>query len=302
MRTIRITALLAATIAGSLGLAARQPASAATVTFVDCTANVAPAACPLGNTVSSGFETNFVGVLGFNRWTYMPFLFNDGSFSAAGNVFAVNILYGGLSYTYLFGQGVTTSIGAAAPAAHIDLGITQTYLTIPEAAVYGAFDVGFCNGAAIAAGDSQTGFPFVNGTLLTPVAANTTCAGGISQTWGPNGGFIGGLTNLTAGIDFGFNAGAGPQAITLPWGDDGPILTIDPLLPLDRLLSPQDNPLDGMTVGQITTLLNGTCFTDPNTSARNCLTEQVPEPGSLALLGAGLLGLICGRRRRTKLN
>ena len=88
----------------------------------------------------------------------------------------------------------------------------------------------------------------------------------------------GGLTNLTATDVMQFNGIVlGGAQITLPWGDDIP----------DPAFTQLNSDIDGDSPSAV--------IADMQALG---LTQQVPEPATLALFGGGLLGLGVLRRRR----
>jgi len=275
-----LPAIITGIVAGCIGLAAPQPAKAAAMTATLCDINVAPGACPLADTLDFGVRFNGVPLLGINRWAWLPFAFQDATAGVSGNVFVVNIQG---RWIYLYGQGIANGNNAAIPV-FLNVAITQNYLTTIPFGTFIGVDSGVCNGAATAAGSGQTGFPFVNGFALGPAAGGTACPA-LLQTFGPAVEPMGAVTNLTAVADFMMGAGAG-QLITLPWGADLP----DPIeLDLNQLLGldPNNLPSPDPTPQDIIDKLNSLG-----------LTEQVPEPGTISLLGAGVLALMIRRRRR----
>lgn len=278
MRTKRV--LLSVLAAGAIGLAAPHRAQATTITATLCDINVGAGACPVVDTLDFGVRFNFVPLLGINRWAWLPFSFSDATATATGNVFVVDIAG---TWIYLYGQGVVSGNGAAIPV-FLNLAITQDYLTFPQPGTFSGIDAGFCNAAAGLAGSGQTGFAFVNGAPLA--SAGGTACNAFLQTFGPLGAAMGGVTNLTAVADFNMGVGGG-QLITLPWGDDFPDVfapTLNSLFGLG-LTSPPAPGSDPSTDTIITTL-NGLG-----------LTQQVPEPSTLSVLGIGLIAL-CLRRRK----
>jgi hypothetical protein len=279
--TTRLLTGVAASMAASL-LIAPAPAFATTMTATLCNINVGAGACPAANTLDFGVRFNGVPLLGINRWAVLPFDFHDATAGITGNIFVVDVAG---AWIYLYGQGVASGNNGAGPL-FLNVAITQNYLTGIAAGTFIGVDSGFCNAAATGAGSGQTGFPFVNGAPLAANAGNTTACGAFLQTFGPQVFGLGAVTNLTAVADFNLGAGAG-QLITLPWGDDflDPGLTgLNSLLGLDLSVPPPPDP----SVATIEATLNSLGF-----------TQQIPEPASLLLLGAGCAGLFGLRRRKT---
>jgi len=278
MRTIKLTAFLTTFLASCFAPGLSQNAQATTMTATLCTINVGAGACPAGNTLDFGVRSNGVPLLGINRWAMLPFSFQDANAGISGNVFVVDIAG---AWIYLYGLGVANGNNFGAPV-NLQVAITQDYLTTIPAGTFIGVDTGFCNAAATAAGSGQTGFPFVNGNLLAGGGAAACPA--IFQTFGPQAFALTPVTNLTAIANFSFGAGGG-QLITLPWGDDFPLPGLDLLNNLLDLNNPGTNP-DPSPQDVINTL-NSLGF-----------VQQVPEPATLALFGAGLLLLF--RRRKAK--
>ena len=251
-------------LAGLLGVTTPQRAMATTMTATVCTAFANP--CPLPNTVDAGVRDNGVGLLGFNNFALLPFVFTDANVTLSGTVLVADILAAGNNYIYLFGQGVATQ-SALGNAFFLDAAIGQNYQTLAGIGSFSAFNVGACNAVATVAGDGEVVQPFINGGALGPAAGNTACSPFV-QTFGPAAAATGVVTNMVAAAIFQFNGVAGGgAAITLPWGDDIP----DPALDFD--------PTTG-TLAQLESDLTA-----------NGLTEEVPEPATLALLSGAFLAL-----------
>ena len=179
MRKSRLLSLLPTlAIAGCIGLMSR-PANATTITATLCDINVGAGACPGADTLDFVFRSNGVGLLGINRWAYLPFSFQDATAGVSGNIFVANILG---QWIYLYGQGIANGNNAAIPV-WLSLAITQSYLTTIPFGTFIGVDSGFCNGAANAAGSGQTGFPFVNGNLLPLTAGGTACPAFSPAVW-----------------------------------------------------------------------------------------------------------------------
>jgi hypothetical protein len=278
MRAHRIALLIAT--AGFIGLAP-QRADATTMTATLCDINVAPGACPVGDTLDFGVRYNNVPLLGINRWAILPYTFVDGTAGITGNIFVVDVAG---AWIYLYGQGVAAGNNAAFPV-FLNVAITQNYLTTIAGGTFVGIDGGFCNAAA--AGSSQTGFPFVIGTLMAPNAGSTTACPAFLQTFGPQAFGLGAVTNLTAVASFNMGVGAG-QLITLPWGDDFPDPALTDLNALFGLnLTAPPPPGSDPSVATIEATLNRLGF-----------TQQVPEPTTLLLFSAGCMGLAALRRRK----
>jgi len=278
MGMLRIAGLLAA--ASWLALVGSGPAHATTMTATLCDINIAPGACPAADTLDFGVQTNFVGLLGINRWAIEPFAFSDATAAITGNIFVVDI---GGRWIYLFGQGIAAAnTGALAAPVFLNVAITQDYVTFPQVGAFVGFDTGFCNAAATGVGSGQTGFVFVNGIPLTAGGGNTTACPAFAQAFGPDAIAEGTVTNLTAVASFDFEDGANGQLITLPWGDDWPdpdLSSLNSLIQTDASVESIESALNGLG-----------------------LTQQVPEPMTFLLFGAGLVGLGMVRRRRISKN
>lgn len=224
--------------------------------------------------LDAGTRTNFVGVLGANRWTVLPYTFTDASVTFSGYVAALNVAGQAI---YLRGQGVATTPVANAGNFFLDVGISQNFQTQAGVGTFGGFNVGSCNLNATAAGSGEVAQAFVNGAALA--TNGTTACSPFVQTFGPAAGIaVGAVTNLSAVAVFGFGAGGG-QAITLPYGDDDPSSANT----FDFMTSSSDISLD-----QLDTDLS---------DLGNAYSEQVPEPLSLSILGIGIMGIGAARAR-----
>jgi hypothetical protein len=224
----------------------------------------------------AGIRTNFVGVLGFNRYAVLPFVFSDANASLAGTVVVADFLVAGSNFIYLYGYGVGTQ-SVAGGGFFLSSAITQSYLTVGGIGTFGAFNIGTCNATGVLAGDGAIMTPYVNGFAIGGGRGTTACAP-FAQAYGPQAQTVGGLTNLTATDVMQFNGivGGGAQ-ITLPWGDDIP----------DSAFTQLNSDIDGDSPSAVIADLQSLG-----------LTQQVPEPAALALFGSGLLGLGALRRVR----
>lgn len=224
----------------------------------------------------AGIRTNFVGVLGFNRYAVLPFLFSDANASLAGTVVVADFLIGRSNFIYLYGYGVGTQ-SALGGGFFLSSAITQNYLTLGGVGSFSAFNIGTCNVTGVIAGDGAIMTPYVNGVAIGGGRGTTACAP-FAQAYGPQAQAVGGVTNLTATDVMQFNGilGGGAQ-ITLPWGDDIP----------DPAFTQLNTDIDGNSPAAVIADLQALG-----------LTQQVPEPATLALFGGGLLGLGILRRRR----
>lgn len=121
--------------------------------------------------------------------------------------------------------------------------------------------------------------PFVNNTALAGVSSSA-CSPFAQIFPGQAVASLPGTT-LTAADDMQFDQVLfGGAQITLPWGDDLP----DPALTdLNAAIAGSDS---------LATIMGDLMTADPS------LTQQVPEPATLALFGTGLLGLGALRRKR----
>ena len=99
---------LAFLLLAALLLAHPEPANATIVTAVIC--NNADFLCnqPGDVVIDSGFRANGVGVLGANRFTVLPFLFNDAIMNFTGSVVVADRAG---KFIYSWGTGTATAFG-----------------------------------------------------------------------------------------------------------------------------------------------------------------------------------------------
>lgn len=259
-----------------------KPAQAVTVGAAVCTVNIYP--CPVGFILDSGIRVAGPAVLPFNSFAILPFTFTDARMTFTGTVATVDRRVGAVNAVYSWGTGVATDNNGNGVGGYLDIGITQSYQTLPGFWGFSEINIGQCNAGGVL--NSNIAGPIgpgsASGSLVEGVvngAGLPTLAGSCGATpWALGAGpfaavNITGLTNLTALGQFFFNAGLNPglnQAITLPWGDDFP--------------DPSFYSGGFPTLNQLTS--------DPT------LTDVTPEPATCALFGGALclLGLV--RRRR----
>lgn len=266
------------TLGLTAGLLRSEPSPATVLTATLCTVQVVGAGCPIGDRLGPNeIFTNNVGVLGSNRWAILPFAVVDGTATAAGNIFVADIAG---KYIYLFGDGVTTdNTGGLLGTSYFNLGITQIYRTFGATGPFGGFDIGFCDAAATP-GSRNRGFFSVSGVGLTADAGNSTACSPFAEKFGPNVVHEGAITTSMRAVDSSiYKPGVNGQAMTLPWGDDFP----------DPLAFALNNDI----------LSDASVATIEADFANLGLTQQVPEPSTLLLLGGGLIG-IGGWRRRSQ--
>ena len=257
----RTSLLLGATLLAAICVALPQPAHAATVTAVLCAGPEFP--CLPGNTLDSGFRSNTVGTLLANRYTLLPFVFDDASVNFTGTMLAVDSQG---KFVYLWGGGVGTSKLGVGPL-WLDVQLSQSYVTTPGVWSFSEFNSGNCNAPATAAGDNILATLAINGANPLPLM-NGVCSP-FNVTGGPVGVGVGNVTNLTGLAQFKFNAGAVNQQVNLPWGEDFP----DPAI---------------------------TVFPDPShlpAGFAEQVSVSVPEPSTWLLMGVGLLSVALLRRR-----
>lgn len=223
----------------------------------------------------AGIRSNGVGVLGFNRYAVLPFLFFDANASLTGTAVVADFLIGRSNFIYLYAYGVGTQSGLGG-GFFLSSAITQNYLTLGGIGSFGAFNIGACNATGFIAGDGAIMTPFVNGRAIGGGRGTTACTP-FAQLYGPQNQVVGRVTNLTATDVMQFNGilGGGAQ-ITLPWGDDIP----------DPSFTALNNAINGDSPTAVIDDLQALG-----------LTQQIPEPATLALLGSGLLGLGALRRK-----
>src|SRR6266581_9563051 len=218
----RILLLLDAVLVAAICMVHPQQANASTVTAVLCAGPEFP--CLPGNTLDSGFRTDGVGTLLANRYTLLPFVFDDASANFTGSMLAVDSQG---KFIYLWGGGVGTNKLGVGPL-WLDVQLSQSYLTVPGNWSFSEFNSGNCNAAATAAGDNILATVAINGATPLPVM-NGVC-NPFAVAGGPVGVKLGGITTLTGLAQFRFNAGAVNQQVDLPWGEDfpDPAITIFP--------------------------------------------------------------------------
>ena len=85
----------------------------------------------------AGIRTNFVGVLGFNRYTVLPFVFTDVNATLAGTVVVADFRIGASNFIYLYGYGVGMQ-SALGGGFFLSSAITQTYQTLGGIGTFGA--------------------------------------------------------------------------------------------------------------------------------------------------------------------
>ena len=247
----RISLLLGALLLAAICLTQPQQAQAALVTAVLCSGAEFP--CLPADTIDSGFRANNVAVLFANRYTLLPFTFDDAFANFTGTMLAVDSQG---KFVYLWGGGVgTNKLGLKL---WLDVQLSQSYTTVAGNWSFSEFNSGGCNAAATAAGDNVLATLAINGATPLPVM-NGVCSP-FNVSGGPAVVGIGNPTNLTGLAQFVFNVGAANQQVNLPWGEDFP----DPAI---------------------------TVFPDPNNLPAGFTEQATPEPVTLLLMGGGLLAI-----------
>src|SRR2546430_6853732 len=132
----RTSLLLGAALLVAISAMHPQQAHAATVTAVLCAGPEFP--CLPGNTLDSGFRTNGVGPLLANRYTLLPFIFDDASVNFTGTMLAVDSQ---AKFVYLWGGGVGTSKLGVGPL-WLDVQLSQSYVTAPGVWSFSEFNIG----------------------------------------------------------------------------------------------------------------------------------------------------------------
>lgn len=257
------------TLAGVVALLlALQPqiASATNIVAEVCTVGTYP--CPPAFIFDIGVRGNGVGILGPNRYTLLPFRFNDVAASFNGAVLATDIAG---KYVYLDVTGVANNNFAS--GFWLDVWVTQRYITRPGLWGFSEWNIGAANATAVVGGLGGTGVAdqlVVNSSFLPPLGFYGDAALG---SWafgaGPYFGTVGRVTTMTGLAQFYFSPGLLGQAIAIPMDVDFPDPLLNGVLP------------DPSNIGQLAPQLG---------------LQPVPEPGSLLLAGSGLLGM-CGLRR-----
>ena len=231
--------------------------------------------------LDSGIRANGVGILGANRYSILPFLFNDALMNFTGNVVVAD---SGGQYIYSWGTGTATAFDPLLNGASggigffLDVTISQNYITVPGLWGFSEMNVGNCNATASLNGSTSLVQGVVNGAALPVLGVVGDCAGAPfafgSGPWLQNVGLV---TNMTAAAQFYFAPGlAGAQQITLPWGDDFPDPTIN--------FNDPNNPQNFITLNDIPA----------------GFVDQTPEPGTLTMLGGALCLIGLGFRKRSK--
>ena len=252
-----------------------KPANAVVVTAVIC--NNPDFFCNQAGDVvlDSGIRGNGVGVLGANRYTILPFVFNDFRMNFSGTIVAADSAG---KYIYSWGTGTATDFDPFGTGLYLDVTISQNYITAPGLWGFSELNVGTCNATAAVNASTSLVQGAVNGALLPVLGQIGDCAiAPFAYGAGPYAKNVGLVTNMTAAAQFFFAPGlAGNQQITLPWGNDFPDPSIN--------FNDPNNPQNFIT----------------NTDIPAGFIDQNPEPGTLAMVLGALSAAALRFRRRSK--